>query len=130
MKRLEINFVGRGRRSPWPRRILLAVALGLTLDAALTYHKLSGQIGRSEAELARARSTPAPARPLAPEEVAAVRDTVERLALPWDRLFAALEAAASEDVALLGIEPDPKAGTVQISGDSKSYPLRSRMCST
>jgi hypothetical protein len=41
--------------------------------------------------------------------------------MPWDRLFAALEATATDQVALLGIEPDPKAGTVVISGDSKDY---------
>jgi hypothetical protein len=50
-----------------------------------------------------------------------LRETVERLGLPWDRLFAALESAASDQVALLGIQPDPKTGTVVISGDSKDY---------
>ena len=55
------------------------------------------------------------------EELAAVRETVERLGMPWSRLFGALESAASDQVALLGIEPDPKAGTVVISGDSKDY---------
>jgi hypothetical protein len=61
-----------------------------------------------------ARSVPA-------EELAAARETVDRLSMPWSTLFAALESSASEDVALLGIEPDPKAGTVLISGDSKDY---------
>ena len=53
--------------------------------------------------------------------MALARDTVERLALPWPKLFAALEAAASDQVALLAIEPDTKSGTVKISGDSKDY---------
>ena len=30
-------------------------------------------------------------------------------------------SAASDQVALLGIQPDPKSGTVMISGDSKDY---------
>ena len=50
-----------------------------------------------------------------------MRETVDRLGLPWDTLFGALESAATDQVALLGIEPDPKAGTVVISGDSKDY---------
>jgi biopolymer transport protein ExbD len=33
----------------------------------------------------------------------------------------ALESAASDKVALAAIEPDPKAGTVTISGDGKDY---------
>ena len=41
--------------------------------------------------------------------------------MPWGNLFGALEAASSDQVALLGIEPDPKAGKVLISGDSKDY---------
>ena len=56
-----------------------------------------------------------------PEELALARDTVERLGLPWTKLFAALEAAANDQVALLAIEPDTKNGTVKITGDSKDY---------
>src|SRR4030095_14945457 len=55
------------------------------------------------------------------EEVASAKDTVQRLSTPWGNLFGALEQAATDQVALLAIEPDPKAGTVLISGDSKDY---------
>ena len=50
-----------------------------------------------------------------------MRETVQRLSLPWDQLFSALESAASDKVALAAIEPDPRAGTVTISGDGKDY---------
>ena len=46
---------------------------------------------------------------------------MQRLGLPWSKLFAALEGAANDQVALLAIEPDTKSGTVTISGDSKDY---------
>ncbi|HZM37281.1 MAG TPA: PilN domain-containing protein, partial [Burkholderiales bacterium] len=36
-------------------------------------------------------------------------------------LFGALESAASPQVALLAIEPDPRTGTVRISGEGKDY---------
>jgi hypothetical protein len=121
MKRLEINFVGRGRRSPWPGALLLAVALALSLDAGLSYRNLRASVALSEARLAQAQPRGAPARKVSAEEVAVVRETVERLGMPWDRLFAALESAASDQVALLGIEPDVKAGTVVISGDGRDY---------
>jgi hypothetical protein len=121
MKKLEINFVGR-KASPWPGRVLLAAALALTLDVAISYKDVRTSLALKEAQIAKtqARSSAA-AKKVSPEEVAAVRDTVERLATPWDKLFGALESAANEEVALLGIEPDPKAGTVMISGDSKDY---------
>ena len=56
-----------------------------------------------------------------PQEVAAVRETVQRLSLPWDELFAALEAAASDTITLAAIEPDTGKGTVTISADGKDY---------
>ncbi|HEY7240916.1 MAG TPA: PilN domain-containing protein [Burkholderiales bacterium] len=120
MNRLALDFVHRPR-SPWPARLLLAVALAVSLDVALSYRSLSSAVALNEATLARTQPRSAPGRKVSAEELAAVRETVERLGTPWDRLFAALESAATDQVALLGIQPDPKAGTVVISGDSKDY---------
>lgn len=122
MSKLRIDFVGRGRASPWPGRMLLALALAFSLDVAISYQGARSSLRLNEARIATAQARGgAPAVAVSPEEVAAVRETVERLAMPWDKLFGALEATASDQVALLGIEPDPKAGTVVISGDSKDY---------
>jgi len=120
MKRLGLDFVRRAR-SPWPGRLLVAVALGLALDMALSYKDLRASVALGEAKLAKARPREAPRPKVSAEEIAAVRDTVNRLGMPWERLFAALESATSDQVALLGIEPDVKAGTVVISGDSRDY---------
>lgn len=122
MRALEINFAGYGRRALWAPRVLLAVALVLALDVGLTYRNLARSIAEAQARLAQAEPRAAPARKVSPEELAAARETFDRLALPWDGLFAALESAANDEIALLGIEPDPKAGKVLISGDSKDYP--------
>ena len=49
------------------------------------------------------------------------RDTLHKLAMPWQTLFRALESTASDQVSLLAIEPEPKAGTVLISGEATTY---------
>jgi hypothetical protein len=121
MNRLTIDFSGRRRRSPWPGRVLLALAAAVCVDTGLSYRDALALSQSSEARLAQAQPRGAPAPKLSQEELALVRETLERLAMPWDALFGALESAASDQVALLGIEPDPKAGTVVISGDSKDY---------
>jgi hypothetical protein len=121
MRRLEVNFAGRGARAPWPGRVLLVLALALSLDVTLSYRELRAALEHNQARLAERPRVASAARNVGPEELAAVRDTLERLAMPWEGLFAALEAATTDEVALLGIEPDPKAGTVVISGDSKNY---------
>ena len=120
MQRIELDFIRRAPRSRWAGRVLLAVALGVTGDMAFTFAQFDRAVKANEAVVAHVQ--PRKATPSAsPEELALARDTVERLGLPWTKLFAALEAAASDQVALLAIEPDPKTGTVKISGDSKDY---------
>jgi hypothetical protein len=121
MKKLEINFVGRGKASPWAGRVLMAVAVAFAFDVALSYKDARSSLQTNEAKVARAQIRNAPAARVTPEELAAVRETVDRIGLPWEKLFGALEGAANDQVALLGIEPDPKSGTVVISGDSKDY---------
>jgi hypothetical protein len=121
MNRLRIDFAARVQRSPWPARALLGVAVALSLDAGLSYSRLRDAQDEHRQTIAQGAPAAMAVRKSAPEELAAVRETVDRLSMPWERLFGALEAAASEEVALLGIEPDAKAGTVLISGDSKDY---------
>lgn len=120
MQRIELDFVRRRPASRWAGRVLLAVSLGMAGEMAYTFAQLNHAVSANEAVVARAQPR-RQASAVSPEEVAAARETVERLALPWTRLFAALEGAASDQVALLAIEPDTKSGTVKISGDSKDY---------
>lgn len=120
MRRLEIDFVRAGQRSRWAGPVLLAVSVAAAAHAAVSYADLRSSVREAEAKLARV-SPAHRGKKTSSEELAAARDAVERLTLPWNALFGALEGAASDQVALLAIEPDPKAGTVTISGDSKDY---------
>lgn len=122
MQALYIDFC-RTRKAPrWIAPLLMLVALGFAGDVGVSFFKVYQQVKRNEVALAKLdpRSYK-PARNASAEEIAAAKETVQRLAMPWDSLFRALESAASDQVALLGIQPDPKTGTVLISGDSKDY---------
>jgi hypothetical protein len=118
LSRLDLDFVARRRASPWVGRVLLAVAATICVDMGLQYHDLSQINASAQKNLARAGR---PAKAVSAEEVAAARETVQRLSLPWTSLFTAIESAASDKVALTAIEPDPRTGTVKITGDSKDY---------
>ena len=118
---LELDFVRRRRVSPWAGRALLAIAAVFAADVGFSVLKLRGDIVETQARLEHSGRPVVAARKASPEEIAAARETVQRLSLPWPQLFTALESAASDQVALLAIEPDPKSGTVVISGDSKDY---------
>lgn len=121
MRRLELDFRRERVTSPWAGRIVLAVALAFAADVAVSFHQGREGASRLKEEMAKAHPRTAPQRKVSAEEIAAVRDTVERIGLPWERLFRAVESAASGEVALTGLEPDTKAGTVLISGESKDY---------
>lgn len=54
-------------------------------------------------------------------DIRVAQEVLLRLDQPWDRLFAAVEMAAGDDVALLGIKPDPAKGLVRITGEAKQY---------
>jgi Tfp pilus assembly protein PilN len=118
MQAIHLNFGDARRGAPWLGRVLLGLAAAVCADAGLTYKNLHDPLKQNEAQVARRSPAGAPATP---QEVAAVRETVQRLALPWDALFTALESAASDKVALTLIEPDTAKGTVTISADGKDY---------
>ena len=120
MNRLDLDFLRTKPSAPWLGRVLLALAACVAVDAGLSYHSANKTFTENQARLTK--RTPGGAAPkVSPQEVAAVRETVQRLSLPWDELFMALESAASDKVALAAIEPDPRAGTVTISGEGKDY---------
>jgi hypothetical protein len=120
LQRLSIDFGPRRRSPPWVARVLLVAATAIALDAGLTWHDSQRIIEANRSALAAAQ--PALSAPRASkEDVEAARDTVQRLAMPWDGLFGALESAATDQVALLAVEPDAKAGKVLISAEGKDY---------
>ena len=121
MRRLELDLWRRPKGSPWMGRLLLVLAAAFAADVGFSYTEVRRALDANRETLARAAPRAAPAPRVSPEEAAAVRETVERIGMPWEKLFAALEAAAGEDISLVGIEPDPKAGTVLVSGTAKDY---------
>jgi Tfp pilus assembly protein PilN len=120
MQKLDLDFCRTRPGSPWLGRLLLAVAAFCVVDAGLSYQSAKQALKENEARLAK-RAPASRAPKASPQEIAAARETVQRLSLPWDELFMALESAASERVALAAIEPDVRSGTVKISGDGKDY---------
>jgi hypothetical protein len=127
MTRLELDFRRTRRAAPWAGWTLLAMALLFIGDLAYTYNAARASLANAEARLAKIGRPVDGARPgmrrsATPEEIAAARETYQRLAMPWNQLFGALESAATERVTLVAVEPDAKTGTVKISGEGKDYP--------
>lgn len=122
LQSLKLDFVRTSKAPRWIAPVLMVVAAGLAADVGVSFfHERTSFLKNERALAAMDPRSYRPARKASAEEVAAAKDTVQRLSMPWDELFRALESASSDQVALLGIQPDPKTGTVVISGDSKDY---------
>lgn len=128
VRRLELDFLRSGRRPGWAAWALLAIALAFALDLGRSWTALTGEIERKEALLAARTGEPrrgelvrVSSEPLHEGELAAARDTLRRLSVPWDTLFRALEAAQTERAWLLSIEPDVENGTVTLTGEARDY---------
>jgi hypothetical protein len=126
MNRLELDFRRSRRAAPWAGWTLLALAVLLIGDLGHGYYAARVTLAGAEARLAKvgrpAHNAGTRLRKAPPDEIAAARETYQRLAMPWDQLFGALETAATERVTLVAVEPDARAGTVKISGEGKDYP--------
>ncbi len=127
MRALAIDYAAVARRILWARNALALIAVAFAVDTGYRYIALKSEVEQKAAALARAPSTQPTRRPVTPnvshaaEEYNFARQTVNRLATPWDQLFDALEAAHSKDVVLLSVEPDAENRTVTITGEAKDY---------
>jgi len=97
----------------------------LAADCAVQYRALRADMAAKEWALARGASLRVPSRGptlrLDADEYAFARETIRRIATPWDQFFEALEDARSDRIALLSIEPDVDSGTVSVSGEAQDY---------
>lgn len=125
---LHFDFERPRTARPWGT-ILLAVGALLTTWALLDYGEVSDEIRRWDGKLADTkrlarRSLPSFAVEGAPsageaQALKAANIVLDQLAAPWDRLFADLEAASIPDVALLGVQPDPRTRVVNLEGEAR-----------
>jgi hypothetical protein len=124
---LAIDFMPRRRRPPAAGAAVLALALALAAGIAWHYRGLTRDIERlnAQADSLRApgarRAANAPLSAEGSAEVLRVSRVVRQLSTPWNELFTAIEGAVGENVALLGIQPEPAAARVTLTGEAKNY---------
>lgn len=126
---LELEFLagagGRPRRVAW-----LALALSVAFAAWIgERHSQSQQqlesLQARQDELQQRLRPAADARlgaltAEAPKRIEQANAVIERLTLPWEDLFRAVEAADSRSMALLSLEPNARDMTLRIAGEARS----------
>lgn len=126
---VHLDFLPAGRVSRLGVWLLVAGALAAVV-ALLEYRQVSGQVNARVSELEELRSMSRRTRPaMEPSDTDSpeVREQIKKanavlgqLNVPWSELFAAIEAAQTEDVALLQVQPDARTRTVQLGGAARN----------
>lgn len=109
--------------------VLVLAALVLAGDAWLEAEAAGDRAEEAQARVAQARRRldrqeasrreNQPERVFSPEESKALGQAVGALRVDWEGLFAHIDRAASEEVALLAIRPSVGGRSVQIAGEAK-----------
>ncbi len=126
MRKLEIDFQRRPAPSAGGWVLLVAGLIGTGVLGHLGWQ----QQQRHDYQAARLARLNAPgtlgASLVASQQkdepgVMAARQQLEKARLPWDNLFAALESADQNDVALLAIAPEPLRQQVKIHAEARNF---------
>jgi len=126
MRRLELDFVGRGRIiTVWGVAVLVvgAVILGQIIQIQ---HDVAAETAGAQSRLDRlARNSPDVDMERADreglrQEIAQANEILDQLTLPWDGLFQVVETSADKNVALLAIQPDVQKRLVRLSGEARN----------
>ncbi len=124
-RHLELDYLQQGAAGGlrWGGIALLALAAVVGAKQADLYFSAKREVGELELRRSRLESRQgADVKMALPEatvrEIQRANDVIEQIALPWDRLFRAVESAAGDKVGLLGITPDPKTGSVEVAGEA------------
>ena len=118
---LALDFAARPRR-PWIGPAALAAAFAIAAALVTRYGEVVQERAALQAqlELLRAGGSAARAQPAQPggDEAKSIARVTRQLALPWPEMIEAVEWAASRQVALLQLQPEPERGTLRLTAEA------------
>jgi hypothetical protein len=124
LPRLELDYVARPTRTHWAGLLLLTAALGIAAKLGLHYRDILREKAQLEAVYgvapAERATSPVPLPQNYAEQARTAQATVRQLSLPWSQLIRALEDAATQDVAVLQVQPEAQQQRVRITAEARN----------
>jgi Tfp pilus assembly protein PilN len=119
---LQLDFVVARRRGRVAGYIVLAVSLMLGGTLVFKYSETRQrlyELEAAEALLGGKRPARAIPRERLEAEMKSAQATVRQLSLPWAQLIDSLERAATQEVAVLSIQPDAQNRVLRVSAEAR-----------
>lgn len=124
VRAMRIDYKQRWRITPLGIALLMA-GCGAVIAMAMQYQQSATRLAKLQAVVdhvsRQAKQPPQTTSSTSHMEadVPYMQEVLRRLNLPWDDLFAVLEAAAGKEVALVALRPEPNRGLVRIDGEAR-----------
>jgi len=126
MRPLRIDFARSAAAPAWLGWGVLAASLAVAALLGAQFRDASTELARLEDRAERLRARASRSVGADPRSERALRDELQRaravtqqLALPWGRLFEAVEGAASKQVALIALQPESGQSLVRITAEAR-----------
>jgi Tfp pilus assembly protein PilN len=131
MRRLNLDYRHDQRLVRYPAYLVLSISLIFAIVMLVNYSRISHENVNLSALIEKIEGRTQPNREssfvshLNPEQqkelVVFSNQIINKLNLPWSDLFQSLGESHSDEVALLGIEPNIKKGIVKLSGEARNF---------
>lgn len=111
---------------------MLVAGVLLSASVLVQHQRLADEVDSLEAAVRRLsrQSTPRPmaalSRDALADEVRRVNQAAAQLTIPWDELFAGIEAAQDREVALLSLNPDFTKREIRMAGEAADFQVLRR----
>ena len=123
MRRLELDFIAPPRWSLWPGVLLLSGSLAVAGVLGLHYRNIQVELERLQTAGSLVSAERRPGRVLPKERLEeAVKNAetvVRQLTLPWASLAESVESAATNDVAILQLQPDAQQRLLRLTAEAR-----------
>ncbi|MER0169087.1 MAG: fimbrial assembly protein [Nitrosomonas sp.] len=134
MPRLRLKFPDRGQSVPHIDFSILLIGLLVLAGVLLQFRQVTEEVNhwtnrverlekqQQQKAAPRTRSTPR-IKEFSQEirkEITQANAILDQINMPWETLFDAIEHAATEEIALLSLQPNVASRTLRLSGEAKS----------
>jgi hypothetical protein len=123
LRRLELDYIAAPRRKRWLGYALLAVSLVVAADLVLRYRDAQIELDRTETAkglLSTERGAPkAIPKQRLDEQVKNAEAVVRQLTLPWAAIIHTIEEVATDDVAILQLQPEAQQRLLRITAEAR-----------
>ena len=121
---LDLDFRTNRRWGRWIEIALLATVMAVGTELLTVFLRTQTQVERLESRksssdsMKQTRAISEPLTEVTIREADRINAIIDKLTVPWDKLFRALETTPRERVALLSLTPDQRAGTALVAGEA------------